>query len=172
MPKGRTQVIHGRQINAAVGALTANASMLLATLMDASLEQGHTIDKLKLYWELEGKTANEGPISLGIGSGLTAVQYGEAMNADPQNYLDEGKSEKGNRKAYILYVIGEECTAIQGSASQLRSDVRMLNEPVPSWKTIEGDSLDFFIHLHSSGSLTTGAILNLIWSMVIRWERD
>ncbi len=172
MPSGRTQVIHGSVDELALGALVAGAAIIVDTLMDSGLEQGHTLKKFRLFWAMKGKTASQGPITIGLASGLTVAEIAEAMVADPQRFKDPGSSEQGNRKVFPLYVIPKSATSIQNMTSAIAQHSKMINQPSPSWRTDELDSLIVFAFNHDSGNLTSGTLISLVWDLVFKWEMD
>ncbi len=171
MPSGRTQVIHGQSKEIALSALTAKTAIVIDSLVDANTQQGHTLQRFRLYWEMKGKTAYQGPIVLGISSGMSIANLAEALQADPQ-LLGSPESEEGNRKVYPLYVIGDAATAVGNPASQIANHLKMRNEPAPSWKTVEGQALEIFAWNADTADLTTGTLITVIWSIVIKWEMD
>ncbi len=167
MPQGRTQVIHG-DTQLTLGTLGNDIAILGNTKIDASVQQEAQIMKVKTYVEVRAKTTAEGPIIIGLSSGVSNAEIAEAMVADPQRIRDPGASEQANRKVYPFQVIGRVITGLSATPDHLGGlrDIR-----APSWKTLEEDALSFFA-FNRGAALTGGTIVNIIWAMVVRWGFD
>ncbi len=167
MPKGRTQVLHG-QIVLTLSTLANNTAILGNTKIDASVQQEAQITKVKVHAEVTGKTAAEGPIIVGLSSGLSNAEIAEGMIADPQRMGDPGSSEQANRKIYPFLVIRKGVTAQAAIPEHL--DV-MRNISAPSWKTLEEDALSFFA-FNRGAALTAGTVITILFTLVIKWGFD
>ncbi len=172
MPSGRTQVIHRHERDNNLGALVASTAILLAQIMDSSLEQGHKLKKLKGTMEMKSKTAGQGPILIGISSGLDAAEVAEAIVADPQLHKDAGDSDESNRKVFPIWVLPEASTSMGNVSAAILDHNKLENLRVPSWTTEEGRALNWFAHNLGSADLTSGTTIQLTWAIVIEWLRD
>ena len=172
LPSGRTQVVHDGN-NFALGALAARTAVVNATKVDASRRQGMQLSKLKIFFQATSKTANDGPILIGLAKDLGAAEIAEALEADPQYHEDPGAAERANRQLFPTEVIPSDCTSYNGAVNWDSTSSRLRNIGFPSWEIEEGAALFIFaFNQHSGQALTTGTILH--WTMVTvgRWLDD
>ncbi len=169
MPSGRTQVLHD-EVSLAVGTLGSLAAIKADTNVDAATQQGAKIEKVRAFMEFEGKTSGQGPIGVGFCRGLDATEIAEAMIADPQHMGDAGKSEQANRAVYPIWVIYKDSSGGLPSSTNL-FNIWMRGIPIPSWHVIESNAFSLFAFNRGS-ALTTGLIIGVQLSMVIRWLDD
>ncbi len=152
-----------------LGALAAKTSASQIMQIDGSRLQGVRLKKLKATFSFIGKTAANGPVSIGLALGLSATEIGEAMEADPQGEMDEPASERGNRRVMVIGTISQNATGSDSTPDEI-SPYRTIRFP---WKKIpEGVSLFFFAHNHGAGTLTTGTIITMEWIAVQEWMED
>lgn len=109
-----------------------------------------------------GKTANEGPIVVGIAVGLTATEITEAMVADPQQRDDEGNS-RAKRPIWPLCTLGY-------TATEDDMDLKLMQSISPRWSIPEGDSLVWFAY--AQGALSINTVVEIFAKHYGVWLRD
>ncbi len=164
MHTGRGQVIHDH-IESSVGAIAANAAVIIGTAIASGNEEGFRISKLKYAFNYRIKTDGEGPFTLGLSVGLTAAEVAEAMNARPSHSMDEPATERANRRVFPLRFFAVDGTETFRSDSSFLSNVRI------PWKDIpEHVNLNWFIF--ANNALSTGMLVDIHMTLVGEWLRD
>ncbi len=145
----------------ALGTL-ASFDLLVGSLLGSS-DNEYRLVSLKATWALDDLTANEGPILVGVAHGdYTAGEIEEAIEASASiNKADKIAEEQANRLVRIVGV--------------LTSQVTILNDGRPvktklNWAIPEGIAVDFWAYNESTGTLTTGASINVAGMTWIRYS--
>lgn len=169
MPSGRQQVIHVFA-TLTLGTLASLTAFLANSPILSTNAQGFRLKQLKLSFSWRGKTAGNGPISVGLSQGLTVAQIAEAIVAAPTSSFAEAAVEQANRKVYPVGVIPVAATAsgtLEGGPDPIN---HIQGNP---WRDFpEGDSLDFYAFNHQGGALDAGTVISVVGVMVGEWSRD
>ncbi len=171
MPSGRTQVQHSSVKEAALGALAANTAIEVLPVLTSN-RQGAKISKCKFHAEMKGKTANQGPILVGLSAGVSIAEVAEALLASPVQFEDPGASEQANRKMYPVFVIGDAATGMGNPASQILNHLMYKHTGVPSWLINEDETFRWWAFNTDSAPLTSGTLISVECVTVYQWERD
>ncbi len=163
--KDRQVVLHINQ-EIDITNLAALDAIQSVTQIDASREQGLMIDFIKGTWNLDVFTAGEGPILVGMSTGLaSAALVEECIEADPQQKEDAVAMEQTNRKVAPQAVLTGNDDAMAPSQLYYR------NMYFP-WREIpEGKGLELFAY-NLKTVLTSAALVRFTGVVVGEWLRD
>ncbi len=166
----RTQLNHGDFTSIVLSTLASKSAKQTNTNIDGTREQGIKLRRIKANMTYTGKTAGEGPISVGLTAGLTAAEVAEAIVADPQRFEDPGSSEKANRRVFPVWFIGDGSTQTDTNPEQ--NTQLLVDIHAPTWEIPEEQALNWYAFNHDSGALTNGIGIDIINVIVYDWLED
>ncbi len=137
----------------------------VSTNIDGSREQGFRALRGDLFITLKGSTPEEGPILVGLSTGLTAAEIEEALESDPQDSQDHDAVAKSMRPVWPLATFFEIAT----------SHVQATQSPIvwkPRWSFVEGQGLEAWAYNLGTGALTTGATVSVFGKIFGVWLND
>ncbi len=139
----------------------ASFDLLSGTLLSAG-DNEYRLISTHLVWSLDGLTAEEGPILVGIAHGdYTDAEIEEAIEASLSiNKADKIAAEQANRLVRIVGVLSDEITVLNDG------------KPVKTklnWGMPEGVTMKFFGYNEGGELLTTGASINCAGTSWIRY---
>ena len=122
---------------------------------DEVVDDATLVSSIVGKWAIEGLTAGEGPIEVG-------VAHGDYTLAEIEEYLENTGSWNESDKVQSREV----ARRLVRSVGILSSDEDMINDGKPvktklNWLLNEGQTLDLWAYNISTGQLTTGAIVHL-----------
>lgn len=116
-------------------------------------------------WKIES-----GPVMFGLAVGLSAAEIEEALEADPQQFMDPAESEKANRPVWVLGMVTRRSSVTEDSGMIPTTGVfETINL---KWSVIEGRDLYFWCYNIGPDALTTGSQLRLNCKHYGVWLRD
>ncbi len=163
MPSGYSQNIH-IDTEITLGALAANTA-IIANILAASNANGFRIKKLKLGFDVRGKTIDEGPLSIGFQRDLTTTQVAEVLQAVPTGLTAEEARERANRPVYPWKIVPH--SSLDDVETEIIEDVRDFPRDVP-----DGQHWSIYVMNHHNSTLTTGTVIHFVGVMVGTWTRD
>ncbi len=119
---------------------------------------------VKATWSLRDLTAGEGPISVGLSHGdYTAAEIEEFIEAEgAMTRLDKIAQEQANR---LIRRVG----TFSGLAeAETLNDGRPIRTKL-NWAIADGGTVDFWAYNHSGAVLTTGAVVEILGRLFLRW---
>lgn len=158
----------------ALGTLGANISILSATKIDASRENGMYVIFVKMAGHFAGKTNTEGPIMFGICANLDAAELAAILGDDPQDSQKPTDTGRGSWY-YPISLIGID--ALEGDIMAKQGDTNVQAESAfesirVKWAVPEGQNLSLFAHNFDTSALTTGMTARAIIQTYGAWLRD
>ncbi len=154
------------QLVFSLGTLAAGSATVANSKIDASRRQGFRLIKSEYTIEVKGKTTNEGPLQIGVGFNLTAVEIADGIEGDPQGERDPAASEEAQRPIFPLITVGKNVTDI------LPFDGGGFREKKWNWSIREGEGMFVYAYNWDSGALTTGTTVEVIFKHQGVWLRD
>ncbi len=151
--------------NFVLGTLGASTAMLSATKIDAARLQGAVPKDLGYAINFVGKTANEGPIFVGLSAGLSIAEVAEWFAADPQRQAEPNDAEASHRPVLVLDVLRRHETTSLGGRGRWRT------ARWPGWHVREGVALDWFA-INEGAALTTGTLIGCALQVRGNWLDD
>ncbi len=171
MPSGRTQLVLDELVALAPGNLASKGVVAGSSLIDNNREQGSKLRRCKAYMEFRSKTANEGPLIVGLtGLNYTTAEIAEALTADPQKHEDPTESDHANRKVFPVWVIPHIATGM--SPTPNHPDTLLTDIQVPSWVVDEGELVRWFVFNADTSAVTTGILIIIVAQWVAEWLHD
>ncbi len=150
----------------ALGTLASGAAVVGATKIDSTREQGVKLRKVKGFFNVMGKTVDEGPLIVGFSRDLNATEVQQGFEGDPQFEGETALSERANRPIFPV-------ATIPAKMLDTEAILKMWTEfDIPSWLVIEGNSFDIFAFNDGAGALTTGGSIFFEGVFVYDWQRD
>ncbi len=158
------------QLTLTLGALAANTAVLTASKIDASRRSGFRIVNTEYAFTYQGKTTDEGPISVGLAPSLNVTEIAEIYLADPQASNDHEADAESRRFIKQLFLIDKTSTtsgADAGGESHMNYRTVKVN-----WSIAEGDVLNWYAMNHDTAGLMTGTLIVIIAKHTGVWLRD
>ncbi len=145
-------------------ALTTLADSTVISVTLATLTAKFYAISAKLMWSIRGKTANEGPLMLGLSHGdLSVTEIKEALEADlaiPDDIIARERTRRPIRD--VGYFMGnDQAQEHLNNGLQVKTPLRFA---LSDNKTIVG-----FIYNQSGGALTTGSIVEVTGTIFGKW---
>ncbi len=148
-----------------LGSLGSQQVISVLMDIDESRENGVMIKQFKASVDIRDKTVNEGPIRVGFSVGLSDAEIKEALDADPQGANDVPATEQANRKVFPVWTIPS--GLVSSNEIQVLADIHF------PWKEIdEGTAVTIWAQNCDSSTLTTGAVITTLISLVQEWLND
>ncbi len=153
-------------VSMSLGTLASGAVIKGATKIDAAREQGTILKKIMAQCSVNGKTAGEGPLIVGLCNvDLSTVEIAEALAADPQKGLDTPASEQVEREIMIVWMVGRGITS--------DAEITPFREVKYPWKeVIEGNGLAWFVMNAGASGLTDSSFVSVFSFIHGEWMRD
>ncbi len=166
------QVVQHMNVAFQLGTLAAKDAQQAVTLIDASRTQGLRITKLVGQWFIDALTAGQGPILVGMSTGLdTAAKVEEALEADPQDLEDVPAMEQANRKVAPQAVLTQDSDGAVGGGDGHWPIQR--KQYMPFKMIEEGNGLELFAYnLGSAALASTDPLVRFVGVCVGEWLRD
>ncbi len=155
-----------------LGTLAAKDAIQATTLIDASRTQGIRITKLVGQWFIDTLTAGQGPILVGMSTGLdTAAKVEEALEADPQDLQDVPAMEQANRKVAPQAVLTQDSDGAVGGGDGHWPIQR--KQYMPFRQIEEDNGLELFAYNLGAAPLSsTDPLVRFVGVCVGEWLRD
>ena len=136
---------------------------ILAAATDTSDNEFRAIS-VKATWSLRGLTAGEGPVSVGLSHGdYTAAEVEEFLEAEgAMTRLDKIAQEQAGR---LIRRVG---TFSGVGVAETLNDGRPIRTKL-NWAIADGGTVDFWAYNHLGGTLTTGAVVEILGRLFLRW---
>ncbi len=147
--------------NLALGTLADG--VIISTALTAFGQTRVSLISADISWSIDGLTANEGPIEIGLGSSnLSNTETGEALDASPTSQTDIIAMERSRRPVRrVGQFPGQSANESLKDGDQIRTTLKF---PVN-----EGVELNLWARNRSGATLTTGAIVRVSGTLFMRW---
>ncbi len=161
-----------RPTNTSFQALPVNGVLSLGTLANATALAGALtvitddfwFQSGDLSWTLDGMTAGEGPIYVGLSNGdLSVSEIKESINAIPTSRSDIINRERARRP---IRRVGQFSVVDTG---EKLFDGRTERQTIKMY-VAEATQLNFFAFNQSGASLTTGGVLSVYGTLYGNWK--
>ncbi len=153
------------QVNSfTVGAIAANTAQISTTKIDATRLQGSVPRDIDFQLDYTGKTTGDGPLIVGLCSGLAIAEIAEFFSADPQRMKDPSEAEESQRAIMVLGVLGRHRTAAL--------ETPWLSRKWPGWWVREGVDLNAFVMNVDGSGFTSGTLVSLTTHIRGDWLND
>lgn len=150
-----------------LGALAAYDVITQASKIDAARKNGFRVLKTEYFFDIDGKTAGEGPIVVGLAANQTAAEIEEAIEADPQGKVDDVENQQAKRPVWPLEIFGSKI-----GDTNLENESTRKGELTPRWSAPEGDGFSWWAYCLDAGGLTTGCTVVIFAKHYGVWLRD
>ncbi len=155
-----------------LGTLAPLDAIQQVTKIDASRNQGIKVKKIVGNWTIDDLTAGQGPILVGMSTGLASASLvEECLEADPQGLEDAAAMEKSNRKVAPQALLTQSSDGAVGGGEGV---FRVQSEQYFPWKEIPEESgLELWAYNTSAAALsTTDPTVKFVGVVVGEWLRD
>ncbi len=155
-----------------LGTLAALDAIQSVTKIDASRTQGIRITKLVGQWFIDALTAGQGPILVGMSTGLdSAAKVEEALEADPQDLQDVPAMEQANRRVAPQAVLTQDSDGAVGGGDGHWPVQR--KQYMPFRQIEEDNGLELFAYNLGAAPLSsTDPLVRFVGVCVGEWLRD
>lgn len=148
-------------IDLSIGALGGLDVAVAPSKIDASRLNGFRVMKTEYFMALEGYTAGEGPVVVGMAMLQDDATIEQGLEADPQSASDLANNSYTKRPVWPLEIFTLQ-TADGGKKGSFN----------PRWSCPEGQVTNWWVYNLDGAALTIGCMLHILAKHYGVWLRD
>ena len=161
-----------KQVNSAFQVLPVSGLLTLSTLAAEAIiavnimaiDDDFWVQSCDLAWNMQGHTAGQGPLLVGINNGdLSVTEIGECISAVPASRSDIVEREEARRPVRRVGIFpGLSTDEALNDGKVIRTRIKMY--------LAQGTDLQMYAQNKSGGSLTTGTLIRVFGSIYGEWR--
>lgn len=164
MSKSENLAIVYDDVTVTLGTLASKDAIAEASKIDSTRGNGFRIMKTEYWVDFRGKTANEGPLMVGMSAIFDAAGVESAIEADPQDSSEDSNNLLAKRPIWPLALLQ---AAPDGNDQQVQ-----MHSVNPRWSVPEGENLYWWVYNMGAAGLTTGTVVHIFAKHYGVWLRD